>query len=462
MTHPAHTEDAALSVSAAAAQCPDALAIRTDSGDITYRELDRLVSARRARLARPAPGRPYLLEATCELETFLTIYALWQERIPVLLLQPGLTAAERTSLLADIDAIKEPLPDDTAVVIFTSGTTGRPKPAVLSRAALIASARSNARNLTLGPGDVWLMSISCARIGGLSILSRSLLARSAIATARHFTPDTFMQTLRAKAVTLASIVPTMLVKVLDSAPDWEPPATLRSILVGGASASDALLTRARQRGLPIMTTYGMTETASNVVTTPYDERFVGAVGSGKPNAEAEVKIVDGSIWVKGPMTMSGYWGYRPHPPGAWFETGDLGRFDENGYLHVEARRSDLIVSGGNNVYPAEVENALEEIDGIERALVLGLPDETWGSIVTALLVASNETPLDKYTLISALRARLSGYKCPRRVAWVKELPVRPGGKPDRRPEVLDGIELTTLHYCAGCGPGHAAVKRPTT
>jgi acyl-CoA synthetase (AMP-forming)/AMP-acid ligase II len=448
MTRQALTMDTALSVSAAAAECPDALAVRTDSGDITYRELDRLVRAKRARLVRPAPGRPYLLDAVCELETFLTVYALWEEGIPVLLMQPGMTAAERSMLLADIDAIKEPLPADTAVVIFTSGTTGRPKPAMLSRSALIASARSNARNLTLGPGDIWLMSISCARIGGLSILSRSLLARSAIATARHFTPETFIKTLRDKQVTLASIVPTMLVKALDAAPDWGPPPSLRSILVGGASASDALLKRARQRGFPIMTTYGMTETASNVVTTPYEERFEGAVGSGKCNADTAIKIIDGSIWVKGPMTMSGYWGHSSHPVDAWFETGDIGRFDENGYLHVEARRSDLIVSGGNNVYPVEVENALEEIEGIEHALVVGLPDDTWGAIVTALLVASDDTPVDKYTLIAALRTRLSGYKCPRRIAWVKELPLRPGGKPDRRPEVLNGMDLITLHYCA--------------
>ena len=249
-------------------------------------------------------------------------------------------------------------------------------------------------------------------------------------------------------VTLASIVPTMLVQILKTFPGRKAPATLRALLLGGASASDAWLARARDAAWPVIATYGMTETASNVTTTPYAERYSGVVGSGRVNAFAEVRVENGHILVRGPMRMTGYWGEPALDPEAWHDTGDIGYFDEAGYLHVEARRSDLILSGGNNVYPLEVEAALESLPGIREALVTGLPDDVWGAVVTALLVPEKE-PLAPEAIVDGLSGRLAAYKSPRRIAWVKALPVNPGGKLRRRPDVLEGLALETLHYRKG-------------
>ena len=190
----------------------------------------------------------------------------------------------------------------------------------------------------------------------------------------------------------------------------------------------------------------MTETASNVAVTPFAERF-HAVGSGRPNRDAEIRVVDGRILVRGPMRMSGYWGEKPLDPDDWFDTGDLGRFDEDGNLHVEARRSDLILSGGMNVAPVEVEAALESLPGVRQALVLGMTDPVWGEVVTALLVAE-AGPLPDDAVVEGLKPILASHKSPRRIAWVDALPTKPGGKPDRSESVLAGLELRTLHYTA--------------
>ena len=143
--------------------------------------------------------------------------------------------------------------------------------------------------------------------------------------------------------------------------------------------------------------------------------------------------------------MRGYWGHAPLEKGVWFDTGDIGEIRSDGSVFIYARRTDLIVTGGENVYPLEVELALNSIEGIENSLVLGTPDETWGAIVTALLVAKNKPITDK-ELKEQLKKCLSPFKCPRRIAWVNALPQTSAGKPNRNPKVLEGLTLHTLHY----------------
>ncbi len=440
--------DRAFSLSAAARECPERLFVRMPGRDVTYAEAAGLAREAWIKLREeglPPPGRPLLLTAKATLECVVEKSTINKPGMPMASLPPARPHFEREALLHDMASIREPLPERSAVVIFTSGTTGRPKPAVLSREALFASACSGESNIALAPGDLWQMSISPARIGGLSIVTRTLRARSALSLPGPFDAETFCARLEEDGASFVSIVPTMLVKILERHPGWKAPKTLRALLLGGASATPALLERARRAGIPVMTTYGMTETASNVVTTPYEERLAGAVGSGRVNEFAEVRIEEGHIFVRGPMRMTGYWGREPLDADAWFPSGDLGFFDDQGYLHVLARRSDLIVSGGNNVYPAEVEAALEAIPGVRQALVLGKPDDTWGAIVTALLVAEGD-PVAPEILVRKLAERLSDYKRPRRIAWVASLPTNAGGKLCRSPSVLEGIGLVTLHH----------------
>ncbi len=434
----------ALSIRAAAIDAPSGIAIRTANQAITYEELLGLVKARMKTLVRPKAGRPYILVGENTLDVFVTLYALLEERIPFLLLHPTLTEHEKESILQSLKAISEPVPDDVAAILLTSGTTGFPKPAMLTRASLVASAYSSAQNIALSTKDAWLMSLSVSRIGGLSILTRSLIARSAVVLFPHFCAKDFIAALDANHITLTSIVPTMLVKLMDEFPSWKPPKEFRTILLGGSGASKALLARAKSQGLPIVTTYGMTETASNIVTSSYRERL-DPKAKAKANALVELKVENETIHVRGPIVMCGYWGHTPLEKDAWFDTGDIGEIDEDGAVTVHARRTDLIVTGGENVYPTEVELALNSISGVKASLVLGQPDETWGAIVTALLVAK-ESPLDDKVLKEELKSRLSPYKCPRRIAWVESLPQTSAGKPNRNVEVLKGLPLRTLHY----------------
>jgi O-succinylbenzoic acid--CoA ligase len=365
------------------------------------------------------------------LDAVLALYALLEMQRPVLLLHPKLTAGERQ---VEVDATAHAgrsMPTDAAAILYTSGTSGRARGAVLTRAAFIASAAANAANLGWQEDDCWLLAMPLARVGGLSVLTRCLSARRAVALAPHFDVATLPQQIEACGITLLSVVPTMLSLLLDAHPDWRAPPRLRAVLVGGATASPRLLARAAGRGLPLVITYGCTETCSQVVATPYAARWDTARhGSGRPLRGAELRVVEGHIQVRGPMRMAGYLGEPPLPADAWFDTGDLGRFDAADCLHVQGRRSDLIVSGGENVYPVEVEQVLEACPGIAAAAVFGVPDDTWGEVVAAALVADGAPP-STAALADWVASRLAGYKRPRRLGYVAALPQTAAGKLDR-------------------------------
>lgn len=433
-----------LSVFEAAESDPEAAAVIADGRVLTYAALADLV---RKVLPALSTERPYALTARPDLETIVKVFALLEKKQPILLLHPGLTEHEKQALLKSLESIKSPLPEGAAVILFTSGTTGLPKPAVLTRSALVASAEASRDNIPLKRGDVWQLSISPARIGGFSILIRSLLARSAIALGPKFSPAEYIKRLERDRITYSSIVPTMLRMVFDYAPDWRPPRGLKAILVGGAPTSSSLKEEAEKKGVPLILTYGMTETASNVVTTPFAQRYKKTEGSGKLNRGVELKTKNSHILIRGPMLMSGYWGRDPLVPGDWFDSGDIGEVDENGFVRIFARRTDVILSGGENVYPVEVEEALETIPGVKEALVLGKADDTWGAIVTALIVPKNpQNPPSSNDIKEGLRPILAQYKSPRRFAYVEMLPKTASGKPDRRPKYLEDLTFQTIHY----------------
>lgn len=437
------------SIFEAAADCPDRVGLRRAGQDYSFARLARLTENTIERLHKenvlPEKGRPMIIEGTNTVETIVLLYALFELGIPALMLHPKLTAAERHVLLESIRHIKDPLPDDTAAVLFTSGTTGLPKPAIITRKMLIESALASEQNLGWQDNDCWQLCMSVTRIGGLSILTRCLFARKTLAISPLFSPESFTQALLDDKVTITSIVPTMLAKVFETYPQWKAPETLRVILLGGSSANDKLLNKAHEHGLPIVTTYGMTETCSHVVMTPYADRLKLVKGSGKVISGAQVRVRDGQIEVNSPMNTPGYWGRDPITT-PWFETGDLGEFDEDGILHVFARRHDLILSAGENVYPLEVENMLTRSPFIKEALVIGEPNETWGAIVCALIVPEKGTHPKPEDVRRFCKETLSAYKCPRKIAIVDTLPINAADKPDRRPQVLERYSLTPLHY----------------
>jgi O-succinylbenzoic acid--CoA ligase len=398
----------------------------------TFAQLADLVQARRADLGPElVPGRPVPLVGRNTLERVIALYTLLEARVPVLLLHPKLTTAERAAEIAATERAAGTLAADAAVIMYTSGTTGQARGAVLTRAALLASAQASAANMGWEPDDCWLLAMPIARVGGLSILTRSLIARRAVALAPSFDAALVPAWIEQWRTTLASMVPTMLALVFERFPDWRPPPFLRAIQVGGAEAPPRLLKEAARRKVPVVLTYGCTETCSQVVVTPYEQRFNPAPGgAGRPLPGAEVRVVDGRIEVRGPMRMAGYLGAAPLAADAWFDTGDVGMFDAHGGLHVRARRADLIVSGGENVYPAEVERVLEACRGIRAAAVFGVPDETWGQLVAAAFVADGTPPTDD-ELVAFLDHHLARHKRPRRIAFVPQLPQTGAGKLDR-------------------------------
>lgn len=437
------------SIFEAARDCPDQIGLRRAGEDYTFARLATLTRNTIERLekekALPEAGHPMIIEGTNTVETIVFLYALLALKIPALMLHPKLTAAERRVLLQSIRSITAPLPEDTAAILFTSGTTGLPKPAIITRKMLRASAQASENNLGWKDDDCWQLCMSITRIGGLSILTRCLAARKTLAISPLFNPKSFTEALVKDRVTITSIVPTMLAKVFEEYPNWTAPKHLRVILLGGSSANDKLLEKAHAQGLPIVTTYGMTETCSHVVMTPYEERYSLVKGSGKVINTAQIRIENGQIEVKSPMNTPGYWGREPLES-EWFETGDLGAFDEDKVLHVYARRHDLILSAGENVYPLEVENMLTRSPFIKEALVVGEPDETWGAIVCALIVPEDGTHPKAEDVRRFCKETLSAYKCPRKIAFVKAIPLNSADKPDRRPQVLEHYILTTLHY----------------
>ena len=423
----------ALSIFAAAHDAGEAIALRIGEQRFTFGQLADMARTRLRELDFDAgEGAPFPLIGTNTLQTLVTLYALLQARVPALLLHPRQTDNERSAVLIAAQRVGRVNNPDAAAVIYTSGTTGEPRGAVLTRAALLASAQASAANLGWQSDDCWLLAMPLARVGGLSIVTRSLVARSSIALASAFDARLLPHWIEQQRATLVSLVPTMLAQWLDAHPDWTPPPYLRAILLGGAAASARLLQRAADRRLPIIITYGCTETCSQVVTTPYELRYEAADhGAGKPLARAQVRIADGRIEVRGPMLMAGYLGEPALDPQAWFDTGDLGEIDARGCLHVHARRADLIVTGGENVYPAEVERVLEGCAGVAAAGVFGVPDEIWGQTVAAALIVDAVPPTDQ-AIIDHIGAHLAPYKRPRRVCFVQALPQTCAGKLDRQ------------------------------
>jgi o-succinylbenzoate---CoA ligase len=335
---------------------------------------------------------------------------------PLALIPPRLPRDETERLRA---AIPTALPDGVAVLLFTSGSTGKKKGVLLDRAALDASACASAAVLGWQDDDRWLVCLSLATIGGLSIVTRSLRARRRAILADggdRFDPVSLARQIERDRITLVSLVPTMLARLLDHG--WRPPAHLRAVLLGGAPAAPALLARARH--VPLRITYGMTETASHVAI------------DGRPLPGIELAIRDAHIAVRGPVLFRGY--LPPHDqvpardPDGWFVTADRGALGPDGVLTVLGRADGAILSGGATVDPAAVEAALTAIPGIDAACAFGVPDAEWGERVAAAVVTRDPLPVD---LAGSLRERLAPHEVPRRIAVVADFPIGPGGKVDR-------------------------------
>ena len=342
-----------------------------------------------------------------------------------------------------------------ALVLFTSGTSGRPKGAVLSLRNLCASAAGSIALLGAQPEDRWLCCMPLFHVGGLSILIRSALAGTPVVLHPRFDAEAVSASLEQDGVTRISLVATMLARLIEVRGARPAPEALSLVLLGGGPASRELLERARSLGYPIAPTYGLTEAASQVATRPPQAEVRGATdltGGMVPLPGVEIRIVDargermavdtvGEIEVRGATVMQGYLdeledlapgASSQRGPEAWLATGDLGRIDAQGGLRVLDRRSDLIVSGGENVYPAEVESVLAEHPDIAEAGVIGVEDADYGQRPMAFIVAKTGRRLDPVEVSTFCHRHLARYKVPAELIVVDALPRNASGKLLRR------------------------------
>lgn len=359
-------------------------------------------------------------------------------------------------------------------VVFTSGTSGKPKGVLLTFANHFWSANASAYRLGIDPNDIWLSVLPLYHVGGLAVLFRSCLYGTAVSLHTRFDLETINHDLDNNPISLISVVPTMLQRLLQSRTYW--PISLRLILLGGAAATPELVQQANAlpRGsvtndevinnlqftihnsqLPLVApTYGLTEAASQVATMLPAAAAHKPGSVGKPLLFTQVKIVDeagkerpsgeiGEIVVTGPTVMADYyhkeigdWRLETKPnlqsPISNLHTGDLGYLDADGDLWIVQRRSDLIVSGGENVYPAEVEAALRLHTAVTEACVVGIPDVDWGQRVVAMVQIGSNTAVSADDLITFCRDHLAGYKIPRQIELVEQLPLTASGKIGRK------------------------------
>jgi O-succinylbenzoic acid--CoA ligase len=425
--------------------CPDRCALVGDGLSLTYAELEREATAAARRLAARgarrgatvaltlAPGVEYvvLLHALMKLgavaypvNTRLTAAEIEAELERV---RPALTVAEGPDLgltEADLPLLGEHDLDALHCRILTSGTSGTARPVGLTYGNHLWSAVGSAFNLGVEPTDRWLCCLPLFHIGGLSIPMRSVIYGTAAVVHDGFDVDRVAASLEGDGVTLISLVATQLTRLLEAEVDLLP---LRAVLLGGGPVPEEVLEEAIGRGATVVQTYGLTEAASQVTTlSPGDaSRKLGSAG--RPLLTTHLRIQDGEILVQGPTVAPG-----AADEDGWLHTGDLGRIDDEGFLYVIDRLGDLIVSGGENVLPAEVEEVLLRHPDVVDAAAVGRADSEWQEAVTAVVVLRDGVEVSPEELRSHCASALAGYKVPKRVEFVAELPRTPAGKLLRR------------------------------
>lgn len=446
---------------------PEALAVMAPDRTLRYDELDRLVTAtaRRLQTLGDASMRVGLCLPSTWRALVLVLAMIRAGRVacPISTRMPpqGVTAllgkVAASVLLTDRRDEAGHLPDDVivltpeemveegrgsseavphmavdqpATMVFTSGSTGEAKAALHSIGNHYYSALGSNENIALGPGDRWLLALPLYHVGGLGVVFRCLLAGAAVVV-----PEPGLavgEAIRRYSVTHVSLVATQLRRLLDEA---TMPEGLKAVLVGGSAVPSSLIREAHGRGFPLHTTYGLTEATSQVATTPPGASLDQLGTSGRCLPYREIKVAeDGEILVRGAVLFQGYVEgesmHRPVDADGWFHTGDRGRLDADGLLRVLGRTDAMFISGGENIHPEEIEQALGSLDGVQQAVVVPVADATFGQRPVAFVKTTGGVPR-REALAPRLEALLPRFKIPVAFyAWPDEAPT-PGMKIDR-------------------------------
>ncbi|RVX38415.1 fatty-acyl-CoA synthase [Nonomuraea polychroma] len=460
---------------------PDRVALTCRGRDHTYRELRertyRLASAlgvgRGDRVAYLGPNHPALVETFfaaglrgavfVPLNTRLTTpelrFILEDADASVLVLGEGrdgeglpgrhIGAAEYEDLLASgsPDAIDEPVgQDDVCLIMYTSGTTGRPKGAMLTHANLIWNTVNLLVDVPLAHDEVTLISAPLFHIAALAqTLIPTVLKGGRAVLEPSFDVERTFDLIEAERVTVMFGVPSMF-SFLAQSPRWAKAdlSSLRHLLCGGAPVPLPLIRTYQERGLTFLQGYGMTETAPGALFLGAEHSVDKAGTAGVPCFFSDVRLVTpegvdaapgepGEVYVQGPNVMPGYW-RRPEESAkvlsadGWFRSGDVGVADEDGYVRISDRLNDVIISGGENIYPAEVENALYSHPAVAECAVIGVADDRWGEVGKALVVLRPGATAEAEEVLKHLDGRLARFKIPKYLQFVPELPKNAAGK----------------------------------
>ncbi len=373
---------------------------------------------------------------------------------------PGWTVYDDLLAAGEEDELRFPAgdPDDTAVLLFTAGTTGRPKAVMLSHSGFTSYMLSSVEPPDPETEEKTLVTLPMYHVAGLQAALASVYGGRSMVIQRQFDPCEWMDLVEKEQVSRALIVPTMLKQILDH-PEFgkHDLGSLRVITYGGAPMPPPVIQRAIPAfsGVQFINAFGQTETGSTIAMVPPEDHFLEGppevvekrrkhlTSIGKPLPDVEVRVVDedandvpmgetGEIVARGPRLMRGYWGQQDATSAAirdgWLYTGDLGYMDKDGYIYLQGRAKDFIKRGGEMVAPEEVENVIHACPGIAECAVIGLPDETWGECVVAVVVREQGAQVTEEAVLEACREQLARFKRPERVLFLDTLPRNSLGK----------------------------------
>ena len=433
-----------------AASRPEAEALWTENGAWTYGEFDAAVgrTARHLQQNDKVRGTRVAIRHEPGPEAIILFWALWRVgavAVPISLRVPPAQVGRRAAavgaqiLVTDEPTVASQGPDSVTVwsprqivarrpsevndassslsadrpatIVFTSGSTGTPKAALHTWSNHLYSAKGSNANIPLGEGDRWLLTLPLYHVGGLAILVRCAIAGAAVAVAPR--GSGIAGGMRRTDATHVSLVSTQLRRVLDET-EASPPGRLRAVLLGGGPLPAPLVRRAYRRQWPVHTSYGCTEMGSQITTTPPGATLDELRTAGRRLPHRRIRIDDGEIHVSGPTLFEGYVSATgledPRTDDGWYATGDRGRLDPSGNLHVLGRKDRMFVSGGENVQPEEIEAALEELAGVKRAVVVPVPDDEYGQRPVAFVERDEQE--GKGPIEQRLADDLSGFKVP--------------------------------------------------
>ncbi|MFN8152383.1 MAG: AMP-binding protein [Solirubrobacterales bacterium] len=420
---------------------PERIALADAREEITYLELQRRARAVAAELAERGVGSgdPVAIDLPAGIPHAVALHgailagavaqslpASGREGVDV---APGARYADAATVERALaiggswPSIRRP-PREPLTRVLSSGTSGAPKPVELTHANHLWSALASGLKLGVEPDDRWLCCLPLNHVGGLTILLRSALYGTAAEIHEAFDPERVAEAFASGRVTIVSLVPTQLVRLLDAGADLSRP---RLLLIGGGPLPLDVLEEAEARGATAVQTYGLTEACSQVCTLSPAEARAHPGSAGRPLLGVEVRVEGEEVLVRGPNVAPG-----AKADDGWLHTGDLGRLDEDGFLHLEGRRSDLIVSGGENVRPERVEDALRSHPGVADVGAIGEADREWGQRVVAHVVRSAGTAVTEEELLHHARSILARHEVPKQVSFREELPRTASGKLQRR------------------------------